>query len=101
VERIAEPGAVVDPMPHRLAELAVARNVDAGLALTADHVDYRCLQQLLKARLIQALAGLPLAIGFDQVVRPRQASNVAGEDMIAAVAYTACSQLQPMMLSGA
>ena len=100
VERVAEPGAVVDPVPHRFAELAVTRNVDAGLPLATDHIDNRALQQFLKARLIHSLPGRALAIGLDQVVRPRQASDVAGEDVIAAVAHAACSRLRRVILPG-
>src|SRR5262249_46488052 len=44
VERVAEPGAVIDPVPHRFAELAVTRNVDAGLPLATDHIDNCALQ---------------------------------------------------------
>ena len=79
-------------MSHRLAELAVARNVDAGVALTTHHVGHRRLQQLLEASFVRPLARVTFAIGFNQVIRARQAPDVAGEDVIVAVAHAACSR---------
>jgi hypothetical protein len=38
---IAAPGTVIDARAHRLAEFAVARNIDAEVALAADDVGDR------------------------------------------------------------
>ena len=38
MENVAEPGAIVDLLAHRLAELAVVRNRNAGVPLTPHNV---------------------------------------------------------------
>ena len=81
-------------MSHRLAELAVARNVDAGVTLTAYNIGHRGLQQLLEAGFVRPLARVTFAIGFNQVIWARQAPDVAGENMITTITHAACSRLQ-------
>ena len=48
IEAIAPPRPVIDLVAHRLAELAVARDVDADVLLLADNVDHGRCQRLLK-----------------------------------------------------
>src|SRR5690606_22350717 len=79
LERVAPPGAVVDGVRHGLAELAVARQRDAGLALPLDDIDDCLLHELLvlggalqcEAVVLERARGVRL----DQLLRAGQASG--------------------------
>src|SRR4029453_10983579 len=86
-ERIAPPGTVVDLVAHRLAVLAVARHRDAGLDLAAHDVGH-ALAQLGLERGLVGLARFVLGVGRDEIVGPRQAAGVAGQDGIASLLYS-------------
>ena len=85
IEAIAPPRPVVDLVAHRLAELAVARDVDADVLLLADNVDHGRLPASCRtAASSLACAGFARAVGFDQIVRSRQAARLARENVIPA-----------------
>jgi hypothetical protein len=81
---IAPPRAVIDPLRHRLAELAVAGDVDAGLLLAAHDIADSGAEGRRECRLVDRLVLVKGAVGFDQLVGTRQAAGMAGEDVIAA-----------------
>ena len=76
IEAVAPPRPVVHLVTHRLAEFAVARHVDAGLLLPADDVDDGRLERLLVGAFVGGFPGLAGAVGFNQIVRTRQAPGV-------------------------
>jgi hypothetical protein len=53
---IAHPRAVIDALPHRLGVLAVARNIDADLRLTANDIRHRVSQICLERGVVDLLA---------------------------------------------
>jgi hypothetical protein len=72
-----------------VAVLTVVHEVDAGIALAPDHVGHRGAQLLLirALRLIGRVVGCLLGCGAprveaDEVLGPRQASGVAGQDPV-------------------
>jgi hypothetical protein len=71
-------------MPHRLAELAIAGNVDAKRLLPSHHLQDRRSQLFLETLLIGRCAGLAGAISFDQLVGTRQAAGVTRQDAVGA-----------------
>jgi hypothetical protein len=75
--RITPPRPVIDPLGHRLAELAVAGNVDPGGALAFNDPAHRGAQSRRKRVLTDALAS-EVRPGLNQFVRARQAAGVAG-----------------------
>ena len=88
-ERVAPPGAVVDLVSHRLAELAVAGDGHARGDLLGDDVAH-CSRELgLERGLVEArvLALLPDPVQLDELVGAGKASRVAGEDGVGAVAH--------------
>ena len=87
IEAIAPPGPVIDLVAHRFAEFAVARNVDPDVFLLTDNVDDGFLQRLLKGTIVARLVRFASGIGGDQIVRPRQAARLAGENVVAAHAH--------------
>src|SRR5207249_632268 len=87
LEGIAPPRAVVHAVAHGLAELAVAGNVDADLALTPHDGGDGIAEPALEVRLVRCRARLAGAIGLDQLVGARQAPHVRGEDAITAVPH--------------
>src|ERR1700722_13890379 len=74
-------------MAHRLAELAVARNVDADVFLLANDVDDGFLQRFLKGAFVSRRIGFAGRVGAQEIVGPRQAASLAGKDMVAAHAH--------------
>src|SRR4051794_16581864 len=68
----------------RLAEFAVADDVDANVRLATDHVVYGLLQALLVGGLIVGLTGLLGTQDVLQRLRTNQASDVGGEDSVSA-----------------
>jgi len=74
-------------LPHRLAVLAVADDVDAGLRLTAHDLLDRRGQASLVSRLVGGLIGLARAVELDQVVGARQAPRVAGQDALVTASH--------------
>ena len=64
-KRVVPPRAIVDAMPHRLAELAVARDVDTELLLMTHDVVDRCSQCFSNCLLIGRLAGLARVVRGD------------------------------------
>ncbi len=87
LERIAPPRAVVHALAHGLAELAVARHVDARRPLAPDDLDDGGRQPRLVGGLVTRLAGLPCAIQLDEIVWPRKAAGLSGEDASAALLH--------------
>src|SRR5262249_30333672 len=87
LERVAPPRAVVHALAHGLAVLAVAGDVAAGGLLPAHDVLHGQTQSILIAGLVLRLARLPAAVQLDQLVRPRQAAGVAGEDPLLAALH--------------
>src|SRR5580692_3963194 len=79
---IAPPGAVLHLLGHWFAELTVAGNVDAEIALMAHDLGNRIAEGDLKRRFVDRMAGFMVAVGGDQPVRARQTADVTGEDMI-------------------
>src|SRR5207245_9691642 len=82
LERVAPPRAIVHAVPHRLAELAVARYVDPQALLVMHDVGDAGAQLVLEAPLIGGSARFAGAVGVDQVVGPRQAPGVTREDVV-------------------
>jgi hypothetical protein len=78
-------------VPHRLAELAVAWHGDAGLLLETHDLGDTRSELVLEAALVRRHAGFARAIGLDQIVRAREASGVARQDLIAALPHDASS----------
>src|SRR5262249_53597273 len=68
----------------RLAELAVAHHVEAGLGLPAHHLADRLGQAVLIGGLVIGLPALPRADEFEQFRRPDQAADMGGENPIGA-----------------
>src|SRR5262249_11964082 len=64
----------------RLAELAVAHHVDAGLRLAPHHGGDRIGEALVVGRLVERLAALPGAEELLQRVRADQAADMGGEN---------------------
>ena len=89
IERVVPPRAVVDATAHGFAELAVAWNVDADFFLSADHIDDGGAEMLLEALLVSRFARFACAIGFDQVIRTRQAAGLACQNMVATRSHDA------------
>ena len=83
-EHVVPPGTVIDPVADRLAELAVARHVDAELLLMAHGIADRAPQRRLERRLVRRLAGVARAVRRDQIVGARQAADMARQDMVGA-----------------
>src|SRR4051794_26613333 len=84
--RITPPRAVIDPLGHRLAELAVAGNVDPGGTLAFDDPGNRSAQCRGKCVMTDGLAGEARPC-LDQFIRARQAADVAGQDPFAAASH--------------
>ena len=71
VEAITPPGPVIDLVPHRFAELAVAGNVDADFFLLAHDVDHGRPQGVLKCPLVGPLTEFVGAVRINKIIRPR------------------------------
>src|SRR5208282_6590582 len=84
VERVAAPRAVIDALPHRLAELAVARDVDAEIPLMAHDIANCRAKPLLKFGLGACPISFAEPVGLDQIVGARQAAGMAGQDAVGA-----------------
>ena len=82
LEHVRPPGPVVVAVAHRVAELAVVDEVDPELALLGDDVRDRLGELGLVARLVVELAQAALQVERDELLRPRQAARVAGQDPI-------------------
>src|SRR6266403_4596112 len=93
LKRVIPPGAVVDPITDRLAKLAVARDVDPERLLMADDILHRPAQCLLKRAIVDRLASFARPVGLDQVVGTRQATGVAGQDVVGAGSHGSAPQL--------
>src|ERR1700730_11821981 len=94
METVAEPGAVVDAISHGFAEFAIAGHIDAELPLTVHDLRHRVSQSLLKGLLVSRLPRFAGAVRRDQIIWTRQASDMAGENMIGAGLHDSPS-LQP------
>src|SRR5207249_11143383 len=81
--RIWPPRAVIHPLRHRLAELAIAGNVDAAVPLAAHHLGHRRPQLTAQRRLIICPPRL------DQCIRARQTAGMAGQDVVGAAPHDA------------
>ena len=68
----------------RLAHLAVADDVDAGLDLLGDHLVDRPGGLGLERRGVDELALFPVEHEVDQRMRPRQAAGMRGENALGA-----------------
>src|SRR6185437_13806472 len=75
-----------------MAEFAVVDQVDAGVALAGDHVGDRRPQAAQVLFLVAEVPGGALLVERDQVLRPRQAARVAGQDP---VRHISSSRLRP------
>src|SRR5262249_53254907 len=77
-----------EPLQHilrpadRLAELAVADDVDPGIGLRLDYVDDRLGEALVIGLLVEAVTLLPGAQELLQLRRPDQAADMGGEDAL-------------------
>ena len=91
LERIAPPRPVVHLVPHRLPELAVAGDGDAGLLLQAHDLGDARAQLVLETTLVGRHARFPGTIRVDQVLGARQASSVARQDLIRVLPHEASS----------
>ena len=76
---VGPPRAEIHRAPHRLAILAVVDDIDAGLGLLTDDVVNGRAQPRL-----QLLVGCVGRIERHQIVRPRQAADVSGENSLVA-----------------
>src|SRR5215471_9363526 len=86
---IAPPRAIIDALRHRLAELAVARHIDAELALLAHRIHDCCAERRFEGGRFAQFTGIAGAVRFDQRIGPRQASDMARQDMILAPSHSA------------
>src|SRR5579862_4053869 len=84
--RIAPPRPVIDALRHRLAEFAVARHIDAEPLLLAHDIGDGLAERLLELGRVGG-AGFARLVGCDQRVRPRQAADMAGQDVVGAGAH--------------
>src|SRR5207244_7954318 len=75
-ERVAPPRSVIDAVAHRLPVFAVARHVDAEIALAAHDLADLGPQLLLDAAVVIDLTRLTSPIGLDQRIRARQAAGM-------------------------
>jgi hypothetical protein len=87
LERVCPPGAVIDRLAHRLAELAVADDVEADRTLLGDQLSDGLAQPRLERRLVGTLAGLTGTVQLDQVRRPREAARLGRQHAVTAVAH--------------
>ncbi len=87
-EDIAPPRPVIDPVPHRLAEFAIARNIDTEIFLGAHDLGDGGPQHLLEAGLVGRLAGFARSVRRDQIVRARQAADMGGQNSIGAGSHS-------------
>src|SRR5262252_2295452 len=87
LERIAPPGAVVDLVPHGLAEFAVARNFDAEVLLLPHNVDHRPAQLCLESLLVAGFTRGTRAVRLDQMLRTGEAAGVARQDVCATASH--------------
>jgi len=69
---------------RRLAELAIARDIDAEVVLVPHDLGHGRPEPTLKTVLVGRLAGFAGPVRLDQVVRAWQALDMRGEDAIAA-----------------
>src|SRR5690606_26336039 len=77
LERVAPPGAVVDPRSHRVAVLTVVGQIDAGLELPAYDLDGRVAQFPLVVAVVLRRLVHARAVHLDEMVRARKAPSVA------------------------
>jgi hypothetical protein len=77
-EHVRPPRAVVVARAHRVAVLAVIDQVDPYLALAPDNVGDGLGQLLLIALLVHLAALTSQAVQFHEILRPGQASGMAG-----------------------
>ena len=70
----------------RLAELAVAHEVDADLGLLPHDLGHRAAQAARRSLVVDRLAGLPGPQAADELGRADQAPHVRGEDAVRAAA---------------
>ena len=84
-EAVADVGGVAD-----LAHLPVAHNVDSGVDLVTHAIAHRRGDQLVVAAAIHGLAAVFGEYDVDDLLRPRQAANVGGQDPCAR-----CHQRRP------
>src|SRR6202023_3942759 len=66
------------------AEFAIAGHIDTELLLTPHDLRHRASQFLLKGVLVSRLPRFTGAVRRDQIIWTRQASDMAGENMIGA-----------------
>jgi hypothetical protein len=76
IPRVSPPRAVIHSLGHRLAELAIARDIDSEIVLAAYNFGHR-RRQLLRQRAF--VVCLPCS---DQSVGARQAAGMAGQDVV-------------------
>ena len=81
---VAHPRTVIDALPHRFAVFAVTGHIDADASLTPHNVGDGRPQLFLKPALVHRLARLARAVRLDQIVRARQAADMAGQNVIGA-----------------
>jgi hypothetical protein len=70
-ESVIPPDTVIVVRRHRLAELAIIDDVDAGIALLAHHVSDCTGETLCVSRIVFALAARPRPVHLDEICRPR------------------------------
>src|SRR5947207_13671754 len=81
---IASPRAIIDALCHRFAELAIPRHIDAEFALIPHDIHNRSAERCLERARICRLAGIAGTVCLDQRIRPRQAADMAGQNVILA-----------------
>src|SRR5207248_10467581 len=81
---ITPPGAIIDALRHRFAKLAISRHLDAEFALIPHDIHNRRAERCLELARICRLAGIAGAVCLDQRIRPRQAADMAGQNVILA-----------------
>ncbi len=87
MEGVRPPGAVVHLLAHGLAVFAVVRHVDAGVPLPPHQAGHCRPQPARERRLVHRSAGQPGPVELDQVVGPRQAPRVRGQDPVIASSH--------------
>ena len=89
-EAVARAAEAVEPLQHiggvaRLRHFAVVDDVDAGLDLLARRLEHRLGDPALERRRIDLVAALRRDDHLDQIVRPRQAAGMGGQEPVDAV----------------
>src|SRR6185437_5591923 len=84
---IVPPDAVIVVPGHRLAELAIVRNVDAELLLHLDDGPDRTRKTLRISGRLDRFALSARAVDGDEILRPRQAAGMCRDDAIRAALH--------------